>query len=166
MNVFNIELNKLKKLTNELAKNGYLVDRAAQWEFAFDAVPDLVVIVNPDFKIKFINKAFALRLGVKCDERYTLIDKYCYEVTMAENCKTVDQRICKDAGEKCLVSDKKCNMTVFEGVWIKDGWFEFTHSPIYDEENNLLGFICILRDVTEHIVLKQELQGLKEKMVY
>lgn len=157
---FNKELNKLKNITNKLTENGYLVDRTTQWEFAFDAVPDLVVIVNPDFKIKFINKTFALRLGV---ERHELVDKYCYEVT---NCENTSQRICKEANEACLTGVKKCKRTTFEAVWIEDhlqGWFNFTHSPIYDEEDNLLGFICVLHDITESKKIEDALRKSEER---
>lgn len=129
MNTFNKELKKLKEITGKLTDNGYLVDRASQWEFAFDALPDLVFIVNSEFKIKFVNKTLIKKTGLR---EFDLIDKYCDEVVMGKNSKI------------------EINNIFSEDVYIKGNsnrLFNFVPSPIYDEDNNLLGFVCVLRDV-------------------
>ena len=129
MNEFNKELEKLKEITGKLTDNGYLVDRASQWEFAFDALPDLVIIVNSEFKIKFVNKTLIKKTGLR---EFDLIDKYCSEVVIGKNSKT------------------EINDVFSEDVYIKGNsnrLFNFVPSPIYDEDNNLLGFVCVLRDM-------------------
>ena len=40
------ELKKLRELTETLTGNGYLRDRAEEWEYAFDAIPDYIYSVS------------------------------------------------------------------------------------------------------------------------
>lgn len=155
INGFGRELEKLKVITNKLTENGYLVDRTAQWEFAFDAVRDLVLIVNPNLEIKFINKAFADRLEV---DRSAVINAYCYNTIQCPNCK-------KEPGYCLLEQSQKLNVETRD-VYIEyplQGWFDFTHSPIYDDGENLLGFICVLRDITEYRKMENALRKSDEK---
>lgn len=148
---FNDELNKLRAITNEMTDNGYLIDRAAQWESALDAVPDLIFIINPEYRIKYINVGLAKQLNVN---KFDVIDNDCCTIM-------------KDETHRCL-----CHRTIFQnesasldGVRLEDklkGWYDFTKSPIFDEDNRLLGYICVLRDVTERKKLEA---GLRDSLV-
>jgi len=151
----NVDMDSLRKLTNKLTSNGYLVDRAAQWEYALDAVQDLVMIVNPSLKIKFVNKAFWERLKLlKAD----FLDKSCFEILHCPNCKR--------APGDCLIKyDTEPDIISYDDVFIKDlgGWFNFSHSPIHDEDEHLLGFICMLHDVTDRKEAESALKNSEEK---
>ena len=155
MNEYNVDLQSLRDLTNKLTSNGYLIDRAAQWEYAFDAVQDLVMIVNPSLKIKFVNKAFSKRLKLL---KRDFLDKSCFQILHCPNCK-------RTPGD-CLVSyGSKPETVKHDDIFIKDleGWFNFSHSPIYDEDDHLLGFICILHDVTGRKKVEIALKESEEK---
>ena len=150
-----LELDKLKEITNKLTENGYLVDRTAQWKFAFDAVQDLVLIVNPSLEIKFINKAFAKRLEI---DRTAVVNTYCYSVLKCPNCQKTPGNCFLNYGVKPDVENGD--------IYIEDhlqGWFNFTHSPIYDDEENLLGFICVLNDITDRKLVEEALRKSEEK---
>ena len=148
MGNFKQELQKLREITNKLTENGYLVDRTAQWEFAFDAVPDLVIIVNPQFVIKFVNKAFAERLAV---EKIDLLDKQSFSIV----CDISDLN-----GNVCLAFDSSLDLVERSQIYIGSlgGWFDFTRTPIMDEDNDLLGYVCIFRDITDKIETKKALK--------
>ena len=143
---FKNELRKLKELTNELVCNGYLTDQAGQWEAALDAIPEIIFIINPDFDIKFVNKKFAEKM---CVEKNSLINRKCFHIITC----------CNEEGT-CL-----CEENQLEPVYLGDieitsgltGWFSYTRSPIYNGENELLGFICVLVDVTERKKVEKEL---------
>lgn len=156
MREFEVDMKSLRELTTKLTENGYLVDRAAQWEFAFDAVQDLVMIVNPSLKIKFINKAFSDRLELPKKEA---MNKNCYEILQCPNCK-------RTPGE-CFENYKTPPEIIeFDDVYIEDhlqGWFNFSHSPIHDDEENLLGFICTLHDVTKRKEAENALKKSEEQ---
>ena len=159
MKEFSVDLKSLRELTTKLTENGYLIDRAAQWEYAFDAVNDLVMIVNPNLKIKFINNAFSRRLGLS---KIDALDKSCYDVISCPNCK-------RSPGD-CFVNYGQTPKVVSnEDVYIDDnidGWFNFSHSPIFDDEENLLGFICTLHDVTERKETDEKLKKSEESYRY
>jgi PAS domain S-box-containing protein len=148
MTDFDKELQTLREITNQLTENGYLVDRTAQWEFAFDAVPDLIVIVNPQFVIKFVNKAFAERLKT---DKAKLVDEKSFSVV----CDISDS-----GGNVCLAFNDSFELIERSELHIGSlgGWFDFTRTPIIDEDGDLLGFVCILRDITEKIKAREALK--------
>jgi len=158
MTEYSVDLKGLRELTNKLTSNGYLVDRAAQWEYAFDAVEDLVMIVNPSLQIKFVNNAFARKLGIK---KPNFLNKSCFEVLHCPNCK-------RSPGSCLFNYGEKPETVSHDDLYVKDlnGWFNFSHAPIYDDDSNLLGFICILHDVTERKKAEIALKESEEKYRY
>lgn len=143
------ELKKLRELTEALTKNGYLRDQAKVWEYALDAIPECIYIINNKLEIKFVNKILSERLKKSKEELY---DKICYEEI---------QVYPKDI----LSSLSACDYGVFKpsrivkDIYIKrlSGWFDVTISPIYSQNSQLLGFIHILKDIT---VEKKALEDL------
>jgi len=166
MNNFDIGLNKLRELTGKLTENGYLVDRAEQWEFALDAIPDLVFIVNQNYKIKFINKALVEKLDI---DRNDVVDKNCCEVFS----DTKNVCLCRiNLSTSNLLNydfenNKQLDGTINLGdihiESVLNGWFNFTRSSIFDDDGDLLGFICVLRDITDRIEVVEELRKSEEK---
>ena len=73
------ELRKLRELTETLTGNGYLRDQAEEWEYALNAIPGYIYIINPKFEIRFINDALAERLNVNRNDLY---GKFCYDVIL------------------------------------------------------------------------------------
>lgn len=143
------ELRRLRELTEALTGNGYLKDQAKEWEYALDAIPECVYIINNKFEMKFVNKTLADRLGKNKED---LLDKLCYQEIYGQSQEfpvlgTIDDhRVLK-------------YKTLLEDVYIISlgGWFNVTRSPIYTNSSKLLGFICVLQDVT---VRKKATEGL------
>jgi len=133
------ELRKLREITDTLTGNGYLKDQAEEWEYALDAIPDYVYIINNRFEIKFVNTALSNRLDVSKKDLY---GKICYDVIIGD----IDEVLLKNWKDPDFIID---NPLVKE-IYLKklDGWFDATRSPIYTKMNKLIGFICILQDVT------------------
>lgn len=149
------ELKKLKELTEVLTGNGYLRNQAEEWEYALDAIPEFVYVIDVNHNLKFVNKILAQRLGASKDDLY---NKKCYHIIKG---KQVDSE-----GE-CLFAEDCCDLDAAVQtsgeIYLEklDGWFVYDRSPIYTKTNKLIGFICILRDVTdrkaaEHVIERNE----------
>ena len=128
------ELRQLRELTETLTGNGYLRDQTNEWEYALDAIPDCIYIINTKLEIKFVNKVLAERLHKKKEDLYGLP---CGVAIMGGVC--------------CSFEDKDPDgLDVVKEVYLGnlDGWFDITRSPIYTKTDKLIGFICVLQDVT------------------
>ncbi|KAB0669887.1 PAS domain-containing protein [Oryzomonas sagensis] len=108
------------------------------WEQTFDAVPDLITIIDAHYTIRRVNRAMADRCGLRPEE---LIGRKCHEVMHASpdsagSCPHV--RMMQDG---CMhteqVEEKRLN-----------GIFEVTVSPIYDAEGGLTSCVHVARDIT------------------
>lgn len=149
------ELRKLRELTETLTGNGYLRDQAEEWEYALDAIPDLIYIINPKSEIKFANKALADRLG--CDKE-SFIDKIHYFF------------ICgfPEADVPNIWLDREMiEATPFlEDQYIDHlgGWFNISRAPIYTKIGKFLGFICVFQEITLEKKARDELKKREETL--
>jgi PAS domain S-box-containing protein len=124
-----LEIKKLRAITEELvAKDEQLQDRIKSWEYALDAITDLIFITNLEQRITFANAAFYARLNLDKD---LILNNYCYKL------------LCNNTFV--------CNVDFTGELYIDSlyGWFEYTRSSIYDEDNSLLGYISVLKDITD-----------------
>ncbi|GEM_PF-717658 len=110
-----------------------------QWERTFDAVPDLIAIVDTNYRIVRMNRAMAERLGMSYTEA---IGKHCYECFHESDqpppfCPTRD-----------LFADGKSH----RGEIVEEtlnGVFDITVSPLDDEKGSLVGAVHVAREITE-----------------
>lgn len=127
------ELKLLKKATDNLiSENNKLFDLVKNWDIALDAISDPVIVVDNNYVVKCVNQAMMAVLDVK--EKTDLIDKICHKYTRVEGVK----------GCSCFTNGR-----FFYDESLKK-WFEHQSKTIYDNNGNLLGHICILKDVTEY----------------
>jgi len=110
-----------------------------RWKRTFDAVPDLIAIIDADFRIVQANRAMAERLGVAPTECigqvcYKAIHKteeppsFCPHVQTLEDCHEHRAEVSEDG---------------------LGGDFIVTTSPIYDSSGRLMGSAHVARDITE-----------------
>jgi PAS domain S-box-containing protein len=142
------DLKTLKRITDTLVSNGYLVDQTKEWEYAFDAVPDAIFVINLNHRIRYINRKLSSLLNKTRDEVFNLD---CYKVII---------------GDQSLCDFSECKMDPVDvgEVYLDKlrGWFEITQAPIKSGNDKLLGFICILRDVTDRKHAQEKLRQLAQ----
>jgi PAS domain S-box-containing protein len=140
------ELQKLRELTDTLTGNGYLKDRADEWEDILDAIPNFVYITDTDFRIKFVNNALVNKLKVFKGD---ILDKLCYNVVRSLENQAKDFNNAEDT----LIISR-------EHIEKLDGWFKIVRAPIKNRNNKLLGFVYVLQDFT---LEKETIEDLKKK---
>ncbi len=109
------------------------------WERTFDAVPELIMILDSHHAILRVNKNMADRCGIPAEE---LIGRPCFEVIHAQ----------PDSSPGCAIARGATGSTVFireiHGEKI-NGIFEVTISPLSDEDEEITAFVHVMRDITE-----------------
>lgn len=132
----------------------HAVHRAkTDWERTFDAVPDLISIIDLNHTITRVNKAMADRCGSTAEE---LIGRKCHEVMhgMADpHADCPHERMIRDGVRHyAQVEEKQL-----------DGIFDITVSPLYNTEGQLTACVHVARDITRHKQAEEELRKSEER---
>jgi PAS domain S-box-containing protein len=126
------------------------------WERTFDAVPDLIAIIDNNHTITRVNKAMADRSGLTPQE---LIGRKCHEVMHGisnPHASCPHARMMQDEfGHSEQVEEQRLT-----------GVFDVTVSPLYDDDGQIIACVHVARDITERTreegKLRQSEQALKE----
>ncbi|MFZ0441806.1 MAG: histidine kinase dimerization/phosphoacceptor domain -containing protein [Methanobacterium sp.] len=124
------------------------------WELTFDAIPDLIAILDRDHRVVKVNRAMAEKLMKSPDD---CIGVLCYQVvhlsdTPPENCP--HKKLLTDGFEHISEVEEK-NL---------GGYFVVTASPIKDDDGTVIGSIHIAHDITERKEIEKKLEkALEEK---
>ena len=120
-------------------KNQDNIQKDEMWERIFEAVPDLIMILDTQHKILQTNKAMAERLGKSPKE---LVGQICYEIVHDTK---EPPAFCPHAR---LLNDGKEHSSDAHEERL-DGDFLITVSPLHDSDGSLIGSVHVARNVTE-----------------
>jgi len=140
----NSDLEKLRELTKTLVSNGYLADQNEAWKHAFDSIDDFVCITNRDLNIKFINSSLLEVLNIEhgyINNKITkLIPEFVFEFNKG-------------------ISHEYNNSIYYGDVYLEDfdGWYESYRHSIVESSGKLLGYLFILRDITDRKIAENKL---------
>ncbi len=110
-----------------------------RWERTFNAVPDLIAIIDEKYQIVQMNSAMADRLGISPDDSLGMT---CYEIVHHTESPPP---ICP---HRLLLQDSQRHSIEIHEEHLQ-GDFDLTVSPIRDHSGRVLGSIHILRDISE-----------------
>jgi len=126
--------NSGRKRAEEVA-----VQAAKDWEQTFDAVPDLIAIIDTEYRVVRANRAMAARLEVTPEE---CVGETCYRVIHGTN---EPPSFCPH--KQLLKNGLEHTTEVCESCL--GGYFLVSVSPLHDSEGKIIGSIYVARDITE-----------------
>jgi PAS domain S-box-containing protein len=130
-----------------------LVQARDEWARTFDAVPDLIAILDTDYRIVRVNRTMAEKLGISPAE---VTGKHCYEYvhgTMKPPTFCPNSVLLRDRLEHVEeVYEEKLG-----------GWFHLTVTPVHDSEGQFLGSVHVARDINKRIQAEELLRESEER---
>jgi len=126
---------------------------AAQWQATFDAVQDLVLLLDKDFRILRANHAAAEFLGLPFDK---IVGGHCYDLTHATSTPPAECPLAK-----MRQSRRHEEAEVLAG---KGGpWLSVSVDPLFDPSGELTQVVHVARDITER---KRAEDALRQSEAY
>lgn len=136
--------------TRELAQANVKLETATnEWEQTFDAVTDMIMILDSDYRIVRMNKAMADRLALSPEEA---AGRTCYEVIHRLNCPP----------EFCPHTLRLADGKVHRAEILEEnlgGTYDISVYPLPDSPGRPAWSVHVARDITEH---KQMQEALRE----
>lgn len=150
--VFSKDITEKKKAEAEVAR------RRAEFEAIFNSISDGIVFVDPQRHIVNINPAFTLLLGYQLEEIAGQTTRLIY----------ADPDHYGKQGRARFNPEAKIDRPVFENEYRrKDGTTfhgETIGAHVVDRSGELLGFIGVIRDVTERKLAEKQQEELEQKL--
>ncbi len=142
-----------KDISERKRAEAAIIKAKQEWERTFDAVPDLIAILDNQHQILRANRAMAERLNTTPQE---LVGKKCYELvhkshTPPPGCKM----------EKMLREGKSYDYEFHEDQL--DGDFYATVTPLVNQDGEIEGCVHVLYDVTRRKQAEIELHKSQER---
>ncbi len=142
------DITEKKRLQDEILK------AKDEWERTFDAVPDLISIIDRDHRIVRVNKSMSDRLGIPVRDA---VGHTCYEIVHHSG---QPPRSCP---HQILMSDGKEHVQEIHEDTL-NGDFLVTASPLRDAAGTVTGCVHVLHDITEPKRAEKALQQALKKL--
>jgi PAS domain S-box-containing protein len=137
-----------RDITERKKTEAQIIRAKREWELTFDAVPDLIMIIDKEHRILRANRATGERLGVRLDE---LVGLNCYK---AFHGTEEPPAFCPH--RQLLANGFEHTAEVHEDRL--GGDFLVSVSPLRDPDGTITGSVHVARDITER---KQAEEALK-----
>lgn len=125
-----------------------LIEPRIEWETTFDAVPDLLMILDSDHRIVCMNKAMAESVGV---EQARAIGMRCFQLMHGSDRPPAG---CPHA--KMTVDGQEHTAEIEEQILGRV--FDVRVSPIQDQSGRVVGSVHVARDITERKQIEADLK--------
>ncbi|NOZ61181.1 MAG: PAS domain S-box protein [Calditrichaeota bacterium] len=142
---FAIDISARKQAEEKLRQASF------QWRSTFDSMNDAIALLALDEKIIRCNKSLAKLAGRTFTD---IIGK-----SVAETIFSIDQT----AKDCPLKKAKKSKQRETKQITFGDRWYEIIVDPVKDDEGKLIGFVYILKDITEQRLIGQQLRENENK---
>jgi two-component system sensor kinase FixL len=142
------------EITRRKQTEGELRRANNDWEVTFNAITDPVSIHDKDFRIIRVNKAFAAGFGMKPGE---VVGKRCYEIIHGT------EEPWPDCPHQHTLACGKPTTEEFPEAHL-GRYLQVSASPIFDDRNDVVGSVHIVKDITERKGAEEALQRARDEL--
>ena len=135
-------------ITEQVATKHKIIQASREWRSTFDTIPDLIAIIDTDYRIIRANRAMTDALKVSPLE---VLGLTCYQHVHGTD---APPPFCVHA--QLLADGQEHSAEIYEERL--GGWFQVTASPLHDEAGRLTGSVHVAHDITALKHHEQELQ--------
>lgn len=137
-----------RDMTEKVKADDELIQAKEDWENTFDAITDMVMLLDSQHRIIRANEATARMLGTTKSD---LVGKKCYEAVHGQKHKIAGCPL-----TSTMKTLKPCTSEIHEAYGGRT--YLCSTSPIFDDKKTLRGYTHSLKDITESKQLEAQLQ--------
>lgn len=143
---------------SERKQSEELLHRAKkEWEWTFDSVSDLIIILDNQHEIIRVNEAMARRLGVKSD---ACVGLHCYEIFHGT---PVPSGSCESCPYSRTLADGREHVEEVNMERL-GGYFRVTTTPLLSEKGEHLGTVHVAHDITDRKRAEEQLLAMNANL--
>lgn len=143
----------VRDITERKRAEEEVANTAAQWQSTFDAVQDLVLLLDKDFRILRANRAAAQFLGLSPKE---LVGGHCYSLIHGTSTPPAE---CPLAKMRQSRRHEEVEILAREG----GPWLSVSVDPVFDQNGELAQVVHVARDITSR---KRAEEALRRTAAY
>lgn len=140
--------------TGQKKTEGKIIRAKKQWEATFDAVPDLIAIIDDKHRIQRLNRPMARRLGIAPRDA---VGRHCYSLVHGTRCPI------EECPHSRMLSDRREHHIEISDSHL-EGYFLVSTSPLVDHHGRLTGSVHVARDMTRQHRAVEELRRAHTEM--
>ncbi len=119
-----------------------------EWEQTFDAIPDMVAVIDRQYIIRKVNRAMAEKLGI---DRKDLEGSLCYQVMHG-----ADRPLSFCPHHKAITDEKEYVVEAFDER--SNRHYLISVTPIHEPGGSIEGIVQVSRDISEQKKMEEKLQ--------
>ncbi len=148
---------KLQEEIKERKRAERLIEHAKrEWESTIDALPDMIALLDRDFRIIRLNKAMAKAMGM---EPKDTIGHKCYQLLLGVD---IPPEFCPHV--KLLEDGNSYVTEIFEERL--GGYFEISVAPYKDADGTVLGAVHVIRDINKRKAVEHEKERIQSQALH
>ncbi|MCF6187647.1 MAG: PAS domain S-box protein [Desulfobulbaceae bacterium] len=146
------EIERKKRMAEKKKSDAQLARREAEFEAIFNSISDVVVFVNGRRRVRMVNSAMETVFGYTQEELQGKETRFLYENPgdFDEQGKIRYNAGAQEQPQIYRMQYRKKDGTTFPG--------ETLGTPVRDHQGNVLGYVGIIRDITDQLKAQKQLE--------